>query len=102
MHESIKHSVREFVRGQVHSNGIESFWSMPKRGYIGIYHYMSVKHLHRYVCEFVARHNLCPLDTENQMSQMVKNAEGKRLLYRDLVAPKLISLPLLMRDSYTL
>ena len=48
-HESVAHSVGEYVRDQAHTNGIESFWSLLKRGYIGTYHWMSVKHLHRYV-----------------------------------------------------
>ena len=48
-HESVAHGVGEYVRGQAHTNGMESFWSMLKRGYIGVYHHMSVKHLDRYV-----------------------------------------------------
>ena len=48
-HHKINHSVKEFVRGIVHTNGIESFWAILKRGYYGIYHYMSEKHLNRYV-----------------------------------------------------
>ena len=44
-HEAVKHSVKEYVRGQAHTNGIESMWSMLKRGYVGTYHYMSSKHL---------------------------------------------------------
>ena len=42
-HEAVKHSVGEYVRGQAHTNGIESFWSMLKRGYYGTYHKMSCK-----------------------------------------------------------
>lgn len=51
-HATVKHSVAEFVRDQAHTNGIESFWSVPKCGHKGIYHKMSVKHLHRYVNEY--------------------------------------------------
>ena len=54
-HEAVRHSTREYVRGQVHTNGIESFWSMLRRGYIGVYHKMSPKHLDRYVAEFAGR-----------------------------------------------
>ena len=57
-HESVKHSVSEYVRGQVHTNGIESFWSMLKRAHKGIFYRLSPKHLHRYVDEFVGRHNM--------------------------------------------
>ena len=84
----MKHSVKEYVRGQAHTNGIESMWAMLKRGYVGTYHHMSAKHLHRYVDEFAGRHNVRPLDTEVQMSSMVRGAQGKRLRYADLVGPE--------------
>ena len=48
-HESVKHSIQEFVRGDVPTNGVESLWSMLKRGYVGTYHKVSPKHLSRYV-----------------------------------------------------
>ena len=51
-HESVKHSISEYVNGQAHTNGVESFWSLLKRGYHGTYHRMSPKHLDRYVKEF--------------------------------------------------
>ena len=62
-HEAVKHSVGEYVRGQAHTNGIESFWSLLKHGYIGTYHKMSPQHLGRYVGEFAGRHNQRPADT---------------------------------------
>ena len=83
--ESVKHSVGEYVRGQAHTNGIESFWSMLKRGYVGTFHKMSPDHLHRYVAEFEGRHNARPLDTIEQMTAMVHGAEGKRIRYADLI-----------------
>ena len=79
-------SVGEYVREQVHTNGIESFWSMLKRGYMGIYHHMSPKHLHRYVVEFRGRHNRRPMDTIDQMTKWVQSAKSKRLRYCDLIA----------------
>ena len=85
-HETVKHSVREYVNGQAHTNGIESFWSMLKRGYHGTYHRMSPKHLQRYVNEFAGRHNMREMDTIDQMRHVVAGMIGKRLLYRDLVA----------------
>ena len=85
-HEAVRHSVGEYVRGQAHTNGMESFWSMMKRGYYGTYHKMSPKHLHRYVDEFQGRHNQRRLDTIEQMEGMVKRSDNKRLRYRDLKA----------------
>ena len=46
-HSSVRHSVRQYVNGKAHTNGIESFWAMLKRGYYGTYHHMSPKHLQR-------------------------------------------------------
>ena len=85
-HETVKHSVAEYVNGQAHTNGIESFWSMLKRGYHGVYHHMSEKHLQRYVNEFAGRHNLREMDTIDQMRHVVAGLIGKRLMYRKLVA----------------
>ena len=85
-HEAVYHSVGEYVRGQAHTNGIESFWSMLKRGYHGVYHQMSPKHLQRYMNEFAGRHNLRELDTIDQMRLVVAGMVGRRLLYRNLTA----------------
>ena len=85
-HKAVKHSVAEYVRGQAHTNGIESFWALLKRGYQGVYHHMSRKHLNRYVDEFSGRHNLRPLDTKDQMREIAANLIGQRLRYKDLVA----------------
>ena len=85
-HEVVKHSVGEYVKEQAHTNGIESFWSMLKRGYVGTYHQMSVKHLDRYVNEFAGRHNTRPLDTLVQMECIARGLVGKQLRYSDLVA----------------
>ncbi len=85
-HESVNHSAGEYVRKQAHTNGVESFGSVLKRGYYGTYHKMSVKHLGRYVNEFAGRHNDRQLDTLEQMQAIVLGMVGKRLRYRDLVA----------------
>jgi len=87
-HETVKHSVSEYVRGMAHTNGMESHWAALKRGYDGVYHHMSAKHLDRYVTEFEGRHNRRPLDTADQMANMVKGADGKQLRYADLIGPK--------------
>ena len=59
-HEAVKHTIGEYVRGKAHTNGIESFWSMLKRGYYGTYHKMSPVHLDRYVTEFAGRQEVDP------------------------------------------
>jgi transposase-like protein len=84
-HESVKHSVSEYVRGQAHTNGVESFWSMLKRGYYGTFHKLSPKHLDRYVQEFAGRHNLREQDTIDMMGAVVLGMDGKRLKYTDLI-----------------
>ena len=86
-HEAVAHGVGEYVRGKAHTNGMESFWSMLKRGYVGTYHHMSVKHLDRYVNEFEGRHNARRMDTADQMAAMVKGGMGKRLRYSELIGP---------------
>lgn len=83
--EAVAHGIGEYVDGDTHTNGIESFWSMLKRGYMGVYHYMSPKHLQRYVNEFVGRHNLRGLDTIDRMKAMVRGIEGKQLRLDDLI-----------------
>ena len=84
-HSSVKHSVSEYVRGQVHTNGIESFWATLKRAHKGTFHRLSPKHLHRYVDEFVGRHNMRDRDTLDQMARIAMGMEGKNLHYRDLI-----------------
>ncbi len=85
-HEAVAHSVGEYVRDMAHTNGMESFWPLLKRGYIGIYHWISNKHLGRYVHEFEGCHNNRPKDTLSQMADLVRGCIGKRLRYVDLIA----------------
>lgn len=84
-HESVKHSVGEYVRGMAHTNGIESFWAMLKRSHKGTFHKISPKHLQRYVDEFATRHNLREQDTIKMMEETVAMMEGKRLTYQELI-----------------
>ena len=84
-HAAVKHGVGQYVDGQAHTNGIESFWAMLKRGYHGTYHQVSAKHLQRYVDEFSGRHNVRNLDTLDQMALVAKSMDGKRLRYRELI-----------------
>ena len=84
-HESVNHSVGEYVKEQAHTNGVESFWAMLKRGYYGTYHRMNEKHLDRYVNEFAGRHNVREMDTIDQMAFLAKGMVGKKLSYKELV-----------------
>ena len=84
-HESVNHGVGEYIRGKAHTNGVESFWSMLKRGHTGVYHKMSSKHLQRYIDEYVGRHNARPLDTIKQIEVTFKGMSGKRLKYKELI-----------------
>ena len=85
-HEAVKHSVSEYVRGQAHTNGMESFWSVLKRAHKGVYHKFSPKHLHRYVADFAGKHGIRELDTIDQMGGTVRRMVRKRPMYRDLIA----------------
>lgn len=85
-HETVTHSVGEYVRGMAHTNGVESFWAMLKRAHDGTFHKMSPKHLNRYVQEFAGKHNIRKLDTLDQMRHVVARLVGRNLLYRRLVA----------------
>ena len=84
-HETVRHSLQEYVKGEVHTNGVESFWSMLKRAHMGTFHRLSKQHLHRYVEEFAGRNNIRDLDTLAQMAHIADRMIGKRLRYQDLV-----------------
>ncbi|KKZ12207.1 MAG: hypothetical protein TE42_05355 [Candidatus Synechococcus spongiarum SP3] len=84
-HHTVNHSVGEYVNDRAHTNGIESFWSLLKRGYQGAFHKISPAHLNRYVREFAGRHNIRWLDTVDMMLRMVAGMVGKRLTYLELI-----------------
>ena len=84
-HIRINHSVGEYVRDMAHTNGIESFWALLKRGHYGIYHYMSAKHLHRYIKEFSLRHNTARAGTINFIGMTIDRMVNKRLTYQGLI-----------------
>lgn len=75
-HEAVKHSVAQYVRGQAHTNGIESFWSMLKRAYIGTLHKLSPQHLQRYVQEFAGKYHVRESDTLDQMRTVLVRLRG--------------------------
>jgi len=84
-HVAVDHTIGEYVREMASTNGIESFWALLKRGYYGIYHFMSAKHLHRYVNEFSFRHNTAKVSTLEFMAMTIARSEGKRLSYQGLI-----------------
>ena len=77
-HDTVRHSAGEYVRDQVSTNGIESFWALLKRGYIGTHHWWSVKHMHRYVAEYEHRQNTIGLSGEPAIGTLIRNGGGKR------------------------
>ncbi len=85
-HKIIKHSVGEYVRGMVSTNGIESFWALLKRGFMGVYHQMSPTHLGRYVDEFSFRHNISEMTWDEALRKMFYNSNDRRLSYEQLIA----------------
>lgn len=80
LHETVEHQDGEYVRGDVHTNGMESFWSGLKRAYYGVYHHFPEKHFQLYLNEIVGRHNLRDRDTTERMKylgeRLVRGGEG--------------------------
>ncbi|MBI1374191.1 MAG: IS1595 family transposase [Phycisphaera sp.] len=85
-HESVKHSAYEYVRGDITTNTIESFWAILKRGINGVYHNVSRKHLQRYVDEFEFRYNHREMEDGERVVAAIRGANDKRLMYREPVA----------------
>jgi hypothetical protein len=84
-HESVAHSKDEYVRGDVHTNTVEGFYSIFKRGFKGVYQHCGEKHLHRYLCEFDFRYSnrvALGIHDGERADLAIKGAAGKRLTYR--------------------
>lgn len=84
-HEAVKHSIGEYVRGDVHTNSAEGYFSIFKRGMRGIYQHCAEKHLHRYLAEYDFRYNYrirLGFDDAARAEEAIKGAEGKRLFYQ--------------------
>ena len=84
-HQFVKHGAGQYVNGRVHTNTIEGFWSLLKRGILGIYHFTSVKHLQKYVDEFVFRYNTRDFNERNRFNLLLANTEY-RLTYSTLIS----------------
>jgi transposase-like protein len=85
-HQSVNHSLGEYVRGKAHTNGIESFWAMLKRGYYGTFHHFTWKHLPRYLAEFQTRWNMLEQDGGERLDSILESVVGSRLTYKELIA----------------
>lgn len=81
-HESVKHKDREYVRGQAHTNTVEGFFSLLKRGINGVYHHVGKQHLGRYVDEFAFRYGTRTMTDAERATLAMQSGEGKRLTYR--------------------
>lgn len=75
-----------YVREQVHTNGLESFWAAMRRGYDGPFHRVSEDHLHRYVNGFAGRHSVRGMDTIGMASATAEDMAGLGLTYDGLTA----------------
>lgn len=82
-HEVINHQLDEYVRGDVHTNSAENFFSLLKRGVNGVYHHVSEAHLHRYLSEFDFRYNARHVTDGERTRLALAKTEGKRLMYAD-------------------
>ena len=85
-HSAVRHSVGQYVKGMASTNGVESFWALLKRAYMGTYHNISEKHLHRYVNEFATRHNMRGTKPIECFEQTIRMMVDKRLTYQTLTA----------------
>jgi transposase-like protein len=83
-HQTVNHSEKEYVRGNVYTNGIENFWSLFQRGVIGIYHHTSTKHLDKYLDEFEFRFNTRK-NSEGERFGKAVSLVSKRLTYAQLI-----------------
>jgi transposase-like protein len=83
-HQFVNHTANEYVRGEVHTQNIENFWSLLKRGIFGIYHHVSPEHLHRYVNEFTYRYNNRKMTDGSRFDVYLANAT-KKITYPELI-----------------
>lgn len=87
-HGVVKHGRKQYRSGDAYTNNIESVWAVIKRGYTGVYHHWSKKHMTRYINEFVFRLNEGNVrhSTMDRLEALVKNAIGKRITYKELIS----------------
>jgi transposase-like protein len=86
-HATVNHSIKEYVRGDAHTNTVEGYFSIFKRGIYGVYHHVSQEHLKRYLAEFDFRYNervALGVSDQERTEKAIKGAVGRRLTYRPL------------------
>jgi DUF2075 family protein len=83
-HSIVKHNQKQYVNGRIHTNTIEGFWSLLKRGIFGVYHFTSKKHLQLYVDEFVFRYNSRTNTEASRFNLLLTNTEN-RITYKQLI-----------------
>lgn len=88
MHIKVNHSLGEYRNGVAYTNTIEGFWSLLKRGIIGIYHFVSRKHLERYLDEFSQRYNTRNISEVERFDNFLSQCNG-RLKYNQLIQKKI-------------
>ncbi|MFA5955858.1 IS1595 family transposase [Hyphomicrobium sp.] len=84
-YDTVNHGIAEYVRGEIHTNTVESYFSVFKRGMKGTYQHCNEKHLHRYLAEFDFRYNAriaLGVNDQQRADQLLNGAKGKRLTYR--------------------
>lgn len=84
-HEWVDHSIGQYVKDKAHTNGIESFWALLKRGYYGVFHHITWKHLDRYLDEFEARWNFRDMESGERMDTLLESVSGLRVTYKQLI-----------------
>jgi transposase-like protein len=82
-HQTVNHSIQEYARGEVHTNTVEGYFSLIKRGIIGTFHSVSKKHLPLYLAEFDHRYNHRKVSDGERTLEGLAKIEGKRLVYRE-------------------
>jgi transposase-like protein len=85
-HDFVNHGAGEYVRGDAHTNTVEGYFSIFKRGIYGTYHHVSQKHLKRYLCEFDFRYNersALGVEDSERTTNALSGIVGKRLIYKD-------------------
>ena len=84
-HQVVNHSAKEYVNKKAHTNSIENFWSHLKRGIYGTYHWISKKHLSKYVDEFTLRYNTRKYEERERFNLVLASVVGQRLTYQQLI-----------------